>query len=39
MKTQNMKLEGNMTEIKAQGSLKANSSGIFELKGSMVKIN
>ena len=39
MKTQNAKLEGNMTEIKAQGSLKANSSGILELKGSMVKIN
>lgn len=39
MKTQNAKLEGNMTELKAQGSLKANSSGIMELKGSMVKIN
>lgn len=39
MKSQNMKLEGSMTEIKAQGSLKMNSSGISELKGSMVKIN
>lgn len=39
LKTQNAGLEGNMTEIKAQGSLKINSSGILEVKGAMVKIN
>lgn len=39
LKSQNVKIEGNMTEVKAQGSLKVNSSGILELKGSMAKIN
>ena len=39
MKGQNMKLDGGMLELKAQGSLKAGSSGIMELKGTMVKIN
>jgi uncharacterized protein involved in type VI secretion and phage assembly len=39
LKGQNTKLEGNMTSLKAQGSFKAESSAILELKGSMVKIN
>lgn len=39
LKGQNTKIEGNMLHIKAQGSLKAESSGMAELKGSMVKIN
>ncbi|MDE7297712.1 MAG: phage baseplate assembly protein V [Lachnospiraceae bacterium] len=39
LKTQNARLEGSRTEIKAQGSLKVNSGGILELKGTMTKIN
>ncbi|MDE7367813.1 MAG: hypothetical protein K2N24_10700, partial [Lachnospiraceae bacterium] len=39
LKSQNTKIQGNMTEVKAQGSMKVNSSGILELKGSMTKIN
>lgn len=39
LKAQNAKLQGNITEIKSQGSMKVNSSGILELKGSMTKIN
>lgn len=39
LKSQNAKLQGNITEIKSQGSMKVNSSGILELKGSMTKIN
>lgn len=39
LKSQNAKLEGSMTEISAQGSLKVKSSGILELKGSLAKIN
>lgn len=39
LKTQNAKIEGNMTELKAQGSFKVNCSGMLELKGSMTKIN
>lgn len=39
MKTQKLEISGDMTEIKAGGSMKINSSGITEIKGSMVKIN
>lgn len=39
LKTQNAKIEGSMTEMKAQGSFKVNCSGMLELKGSMTKIN
>lgn len=39
LKTQNLKLQGAMTELKAQGSMKVNSSGMLELKGAMTKIN
>lgn len=44
--TQSLKTEGQTTsingssiEISAQGSLKASSSGIFEAKGSLIKLN
>lgn len=39
LKGQNVKLEGNMTALKAQGSFKVESSAMLELKGAMVKIN
>lgn len=39
LKGQNSKLEGTMVELKSQGSLKAESSGVLEIKGAMVKIN
>lgn len=39
LKGQNTALEGAMMSLKAQGSLKAESSGIVEVKGAMVKIN
>jgi uncharacterized protein involved in type VI secretion and phage assembly len=39
LKGQNVKLEGNMTALKAQGSFKAESGGMLEVKGAMVKIN
>jgi len=39
LKGQNVKLEGNMASFKAQGSFKAESSAVLELKGAMVKIN
>ena len=39
MKGQTTNLEGNMLTIKAQGSLKVQSSAILELKGTMCKIN
>lgn len=39
MKTQKLEINGNMTELKASGSMKINSSGMTEIKGSMVKIN
>ncbi len=38
-KTQNLSVQGDITEIKASGSMKLNSSGITEIKGSMVKVN
>jgi len=39
LKGQSTKLEGNMVEMKAQGSFKVQSSAMLELKGSMTKIN
>ncbi len=39
LKGQNSSLEGSMMNIKAQGSFKAESSAMLELKGAMVKIN
>lgn len=39
IQAQKLEVKGNMTELKAEGSLKINSSGITEIKGSMVKIN
>ncbi len=39
LKGQNATLEGSMMNFKAQGSLKAESSGMLEVKGAMVKIN
>lgn len=36
---QSVKVEGNMAELKAKSSFKAESSGVLELKGAMVKIN
>ncbi|MCH5264617.1 MAG: hypothetical protein J1F02_01870 [Lachnospiraceae bacterium] len=39
LKGQNTSLEGGMLEIKGESSLKAESSGMAEIKGTMVKIN
>lgn len=39
IQTQKLEIKGDMTELKASGSMKINSSGITEIKGSMVKIN
>ena len=39
MKGQTTNLEGNIVEIKAKGSLKAEASGVAQIKGSMCKIN
>ncbi|MEG1459122.1 MAG: phage baseplate assembly protein V [Acetivibrio sp.] len=39
LKGQNTSLEGSIVKLKAQGTLKAESSGIFQAKGSLVKIN
>lgn len=39
LKGQNTTVEGSMMNLKSQGSFKAESSAILELKGSMVKIN
>ena len=39
MQTQKLEINGDMTELKASGSMKINSSGMTEIKGSMVKIN
>lgn len=39
IQTQNLSIKGEMTELKAGTSFKINSSGIAELKGTMVKIN
>ena len=36
---QSAKMEGNMLTLSGKGTLKAESSGITEVKGSMVKIN
>lgn len=39
IQTQNLSVKGEMTELKARASFKINSSGIAEIKGTMVKIN
>lgn len=39
IKTQNLSVKGEMTELKAGASFKINSSGMAEIKGTMVKIN
>ncbi|WP_130861747.1 phage baseplate assembly protein V [Bacilliculturomica massiliensis] len=39
LKGQNDTIEGSMLNIKAQSSLKAESGGMLEVKGAMVKIN
>lgn len=39
MKGPNTKLEGSMIKINAQGNLEISSSGMTQVKGSMVKIN
>lgn len=39
LKTQNLKAEGAMVEIKGSATLKVQSGGMLELKGSMTKIN
>lgn len=39
LKGQKIEISGSMIELKADGSLKVSSSGITEVKGSMVKIN
>lgn len=39
LQTQKLEAKGNMTELKASGSMKINSSGVAEIKGTMVKIN
>lgn len=39
LQTQKLEIKGDMTELKASGSMKLDSSGMTEIKGSMVKIN
>lgn len=39
IQTQKLEIKGDMTELKASGSMKLDSSGMTEIKGSMVKIN
>ena len=39
LKGQSLKLEGTSVELKAKGTMKAEASGIAQLKGAMVKIN
>ncbi|MCM1157424.1 MAG: phage baseplate assembly protein V [Bacteroidales bacterium] len=39
IQAQKLEIKGNVTEMKAEGSLKINSSAVTEIKGSMVKIN
>ena len=39
LKGQSSSLEGTQVQVKADGSLKVQSGGIAEVKGSMVKIN
>lgn len=39
LKTQKLEMKGSMAELKADGSLKINSSGIAEVKGSLLKLN
>lgn len=34
-----LNVEGNMLQLKAQGSMKAQSGGVLEIKGAMTKIN
>lgn len=36
---QSLKIEGSMTELKAKGTMKIESSGITQVKGSMLKLN
>ena len=36
---QSLKIEGTSVEIKAKGTMKAEASGVAQLKGAMVKIN
>ena len=38
-KASQAKLEGSTIELKAQGTLKAECSGIAQIKGSMLKLN
>lgn len=39
VKGESTKMEGNMLELSGKGTLKAESSGMMQLKGSMVQIN
>lgn len=39
LKGQSDKIEGSMIQIKAQGSMEISSSGMTQVKGSMVKVN
>ena len=39
LKTQKLEMKGSMAELKADGSVKINSSGIVEVKGSLLKLN
>ena len=39
LKGQTTSVEGNIMELKAQGSLKAEASGAMQLKGAICKIN
>lgn len=39
LKGQSLKAEGSMTEIKAQGTMKIESSGMTQVKGSILKLN
>ena len=39
LKSQSLKAEGSVMELKANSTLKAQTSGILELKGGMAKIN
>ena len=39
LKGQSLKLEGTSVELKAKGTMKAEASGVAQLKGAMVKIN
>lgn len=39
LKTQKLELKGSVAELKADGSVKINSSGMAEIKGSLLKLN